>query len=57
MRRLWLPKDLRRRLRRRRPGPHTRSCRKTGSELPLMALLASLSLAGGFGLRLARKTL
>lgn len=28
---------------------------ETGSELPLLALISSLSLAGGFGLRLARK--
>jgi len=42
------------------PAPATRLARKelprTGSNLPLMALLASLSLAGGFGLRLARRT-
>ena len=43
------------------PAPVSRLARKelprTGSDLPLMALLASLSLAGGFGLRLARRTL
>jgi hypothetical protein len=43
------------------PAQVTRLARKelprTGSELPMMALLASLSLAGGFGLRLVRKTL
>jgi LPXTG-motif cell wall-anchored protein len=29
---------------------------RTGSELPLLALLSGLSLAGGFGIQLARRT-
>jgi hypothetical protein len=39
------------------PKPARKHLPRTASELPLMALLASLSLAGGFGVRLARKAL
>src|SRR4051812_13340259 len=38
------------------PAPARRHLPRTGSELPLLALLGTISLAGGFGLRLARKT-
>jgi len=37
------------------PAPARRHLPRTGSELPLLALIGTISLAGGFGLRLARK--
>jgi hypothetical protein len=37
------------------PAPARKHLPRTASELPLLALLGTLSLAGGFGLRLARK--
>jgi len=37
------------------PAPARRHLPRTGSELPLVALLGALSLAGGVGLRVARK--
>jgi hypothetical protein len=39
------------------PPPVRKHLPRTASELPLLALIATLSLAGGFGLRLARLTL
>jgi LPXTG-motif cell wall-anchored protein len=39
------------------PKPTRKHLPRTGSELPLLALMGTLSLAGGVGLHLARKTL
>ena len=41
----------------RAAAPRRRHLPRTGSELPLLGLISSLSLAGGVGVRLARKTL
>lgn len=41
----------------RTAAPARKHLPRTGSELPLLMLISSLSLAGGFGVRLARKTL
>jgi hypothetical protein len=38
------------------PKPARKHLPRTGSELPLLALLSGLSLAGGFGIQLARRT-
>jgi hypothetical protein len=38
------------------PRPARRHLPRTGSDLPLLAMLASLSLAGGLGARLFRRT-
>jgi hypothetical protein len=41
----------------RAAAPARKHLPRTGSELPLLALISSLSFAGGVGMRLARKTL
>ncbi len=41
----------------RAAAPARRHLPRTGSELPLLGLISSLSLAGGFGVRLVRRTL